>query len=607
MNKNFVPLKSAHCYAILDRSGFVDVADNRISGIYLRDTRHLSSYKIQFEDCEILEEEIGSDFLVQYYSRFKNHYQEILVKREFSLKPSGFTEILTFYNDTANQQLLDLRIDLASDFVDIFVPRGIETQKERNNVFSHVGESQLLVSSCEASGACLKTMVSISGSTITTLESCSSGVHRFQIRLKANSESEIKLRADFTNSLFTEVDQRPSLNWVIPHKQGALSQAYTDIETLLLPTDNGFSIAAGLPNFCCVFGRDSLITAWFLLKAAPELAKGVLRFLAHHQGKVHDEFRDEQPGKILHEFREGELSRNGFLPFHPYFGTADATPLFIKVVEDYCKVTGDFSLAIELQDSLWRAADWVLSAVTSNDLVLYRAATDGKGLQVKSWKDSGDSMSYSNGKLATGDLTIVEVQGYAIEALGSMSRIAKLIDVPEKPEWSEVANRLEEKLNSNFWMEKHQTFALGLDAAGQQLDVVTSDPGHLLWSGVLGSERAHLVASRMMQDDLFSGWGVRTLSTNSARYNPLSYHNGSIWPHDTGIFAAGLHRYGFKNEFDTIAGAILSLAETQKDLRLPELVGGYGRQSGIPPLAYTESCRPQAWSSAALIYLDDPH
>jgi glycogen debranching enzyme len=335
----------------------------------------------------------------------------------------------------------------------------------------------------------------------------------------------------------------------------------------------------------------------------PDLARNTLRYLAARIGRRVDLFRDEQPGRILHEVRLGEMSRLKALPFGLYYGTADANALFLRLLSDYCDRHGP-SLAIELHN-VWIAVEgWIGAMIARRGYVAFTEG-DGKGLVIKSWKDSNDSMHYADGQLATHDIAGVELQGYAYAGFLAAARLATHCGLAESQAqaWRDKAVAFATHFNADFWMEEHQNYALGVDGAGRQLDVNASNAGHLLWTGIVPEPRQKTLAARLFQDDLWSGWGVRTLGTKEARYNPLSYHNGSVWPHDNAIIAAGLLACGFTAEFARIRSALHDLALTQTDLRLPELFGGYPRATH-PPLAYLESCRPQAWAAAALLYLE---
>jgi glycogen debranching enzyme len=354
------------------------------------------------------------------------------------------------------------------------------------------------------------------------------------------------------------------------------------------------------------FGRDALLTAWFLLPYRPDVAAGTLRYLARWQAHVSDPAREAEPGKIMHELRFGELTRTGKTPHAPYYGSADATPLFLMLLDGYVTATGDDTLVSELRPAWEAALAWLLDRgdVDGDGFVEFGGDAEGTGhLTVQSWKDSHDSMSHASGELAVGPLAVSEVQGYTYAAYGAAARWYRgLGESGRADEWSNRADRLRDAFDAAFWLDELGTYAMALDGAKQPLAVLNSDAGQLLWTGIVADERAPRLVATLLSQRSWSGWGVRTLGEGEARYNPVSYHNGSVWPHDTALFAAGLADYGFKTESATVRTAILDLAGCQPDLRLPELVAGYARD-GRPPVPYPVACRPQAWDAAALIYL----
>ncbi|SDF50872.1 Amylo-alpha-1,6-glucosidase [Thermus arciformis] len=382
-----------------------------------------------------------------------------------------------------------------------------------------------------------------------------------------------------------------------------LRQALLDLRALLLATPEGPVPAAGIPWFVAPFGRDSLLTAFMLLPWGKEVARSVLRYLAKRQGAVWDPFREEEPGKILHEVRLGELSRTGRVPFARYYGTVDATPLFLVLLGRYLDLTGDLSLVRALRPHWEAALGWLERADLDGDGLL-EFAPSGTGLAVQSWKDSHDSMSHEDGRLAEPPLAVSEVQGYAYAAhLAAKELYRALGEEGRAKEEEKQAQELFALIQERFWLEELGTYALALDRHKEPLQVKASDAGHLLWAGAVPRELAAKLVATLFSEEMWSGWGLRALGSREARYNPLSYHNGSVWPHDTALFAGGLFRYGLKEEGLRVAQALLDLAHSQPDLRLPELIGGFPREEGLPPVPYPVACRPQAWDPAALVYL----
>jgi glycogen debranching enzyme len=349
---------------------------------------------------------------------------------------------------------------------------------------------------------------------------------------------------------------------------------------LLLSTEFGPFPAAGMPWFGNKFGRDSLITAIMLLPWAPDVAASVLRLLANHQGNTHDTFREEEPGKILHEIRAGEFSRTNRIPFARYYGSVDATALFIMAMEAHADETADLTLAAELQDNLVRALDWLIARQEGGDDLVHFEAS-GSGLVVQSWKDSHDSMNHANGSPAEQPLAVAEVQGYAYAAfLGGARLLEKLGQTDRCEDLRRRAAALARSFHARYWLDDLGTYAMALDKHGEPLRVLSSDPGHLLWCGIVPEEVAPRLAQTMLSPALWSGWGLRTLGENEARYAPASYHNGSVWPHDTALFGLGLARYGFSDELKTVTMALFDLAAHLPHHRIPELAA-----AALPALA----------------------
>jgi glycogen debranching enzyme len=359
-------------------------------------------------------------------------------------------------------------------------------------------------------------------------------------------------------------------------------------------------LAAGAPWFMTVFGRDSLLTAWMTLLADPTVAQGVLETLARFQGDDVNPTTEEEPGKILHEMRfarAGGLSLGGG---DVYYGSIDATPLFVMLLGELRR----WDLADDVVDRLLPHADRALAWIETfgdrdgDGFVEYCRQSD-RGLVNQGWKDSWDAIRHADGELADAPIALCEVQGYVYAAYIARAHFAQEAgDGPTCARYQAKAEDLRRRFNEDFWLEEQGTYALGLDRDKKPIDAVASNVGHCLWTGIVDPERAGLVARRLLSDDMFSGWGVRTLSTTMAAYNPISYHNGSVWPHDNAICAAGLARYGFVDEAHRVIAAQLDVAVANRG-RLPELFAGFERGHPGTPAAYPTSCSPQAWASAA--------
>lgn len=386
----------------------------------------------------------------------------------------------------------------------------------------------------------------------------------------------------------------------------AYEQAVADLRALRIPHQSGhYILAAGLPWFMAVFGRDSIISAIQTKLLDPDLMVGTLEVLASLQAKRRDRFREAEPGKILHEVRAGELSVLEDVPHSCYYGTVDATPLFLRLLWEAVHALQDRSLLERMLPVAEAALRWIdrYGDRDGDGFVEYERRTR-HGLRNQGWKDSGDSISFEDGRLAQGPIALAEVQGYVYDAKRKMAELYRLVGRPRTARRLErEAEELRERFEAAFWMPHKRFYALALDGQKQQVDSITSNPGHCLWSGIVSPERARFVVERLMAPDMFSGWGIRTLSTDMVRYHPLSYHNGSVWPHDNAIIAAGMAAYGFAEEAARVAMAMVDAAVVFPSHRVPELFAGYPRREYSFPVPYPEANAPQAWASGAIIYL----
>jgi glycogen debranching enzyme len=384
-----------------------------------------------------------------------------------------------------------------------------------------------------------------------------------------------------------------------------------DLAALRIPTRAGdekaILPAAGLPWFLTLFGRDTIITAYQTLTIGPSLARGTLVELAAFQGTEHNDFRDEEPGKILHEVRTGELTRLGLRPHNPYYGTADATPLWLILLSEYWRWTGDNELVRSMRDNALAALEWIdLHGDRDGDGYVEYQTRSPQGLGNQCWRDSWDGVLYSDGAMPPLPIATCEIQGYVYDA---KMRLAELADGPlDDPALARTlrdeAEQLRIRFNEDFWIDRRGGyFALGLDGDKRPIDSMTSDMGHLLWSGIVADDRAPIVAHQLMSEQLFSGWGIRTLATTDKAYCPVGYHRGTVWPHDNSLIVMGLTRYGFRDEANRLSMALIDAASFS-DHRLPEAFSGYDRDYASFPIPYPTACSPQAWATAApLLFL----
>lgn len=384
----------------------------------------------------------------------------------------------------------------------------------------------------------------------------------------------------------------------------AYKRAVADLESLTLEGFGGSSIlAAGLPWFMAIFGRDSILSAIQTKIVAPELMVGTLDTLAIFQATEVDPFRESEPGKIPHEIREGELSLFNEIPHSHYYGTVDATPLFLILLCEAEKWTGDHEMVRRLLPAAEAALTWIDHFGDSDGDGFVEYGSDGETLRNQCWKDSNDSISFADGTLANGPIAVAEVQGYVYNAkIGMSGLFAELGEVNRSESLRAEADELKRRFNDAFWMPDEGYYAVALDGQKKQVDSITSNVGHCLWSGIIDSDRASSVVERLIAPDMFTGWGVRTLSSKMGRYHPISYHNGSVWPHDTSIVAAGLARYGFYNESEKIIAGLIDAASAMPGHRPPELFAGYTRGNSQFPVPYPSANAPQAWAAGAIVY-----
>jgi glycogen debranching enzyme len=364
--------------------------------------------------------------------------------------------------------------------------------------------------------------------------------------------------------------------------------------------------AAGLPWFMALFGRDSLITSFQALPYLPGLAATTLRVLAARQAKGRDDFHEQEPGKILHELRFGELTARGERPHSPYYGTADATPLFLVLLDEYHRWSGDTELVRTLEPGARAALAWIENSgdADGDGYVEYACRNHASGLVNQCWKDSWDAIQHADGTLARGPIATCEIQGYVYDARRRCARLAREVwgDPALAERLERQATTLRERFRHDFWMPERGCHALALDGEKRQVDSLTSNIGHLLWSGLLDEDEAAATAKRLLDEQLYSGWGVRTLGTREAGYNPLGYHTGTVWPHENSLIAAGLARYGHREAASTIASTILRAAPYFEH-RLPEVFAGYPASVTSVPVAFPTASRPQAWAAGTPLLL----
>lgn len=382
-----------------------------------------------------------------------------------------------------------------------------------------------------------------------------------------------------------------------------LDQSRADLALLTTDLPTGAYPYAGIPWFSTPFGRDALIAAWQLLWLDPSLAAGVLSYLGSRQATAFDAFQDAAPGKIMHETRGGEMAALGEVPFALYYGGVDTTCLFVALAGAYARRTGDLDLIRRIWPNLQAAAAWMAGPGDSNgDGLIDYARAEDTGLSNQGWKDSEDSVFHSDGRFPAGPVALLEVQGYAFAAWRAMADMSTLLGKEGAADYSGRADRVQALVEELFWMEDEGFYAMAMDGEGKPCRILGSNAGHLLFTGLPSAERARRVTDRLLSARFRTGWGLRTLASDQARYNPMSYHNGSVWPHDTALCVAGMARYGERDAVSLVLDELYEAA-AHFEMRLPELFCGFNRTGGEPPIPYPVACMPQAWAAGSVFLL----
>ena len=497
---------------------------------------------------------------------------------------------------------LPLELQLGADFVPMLELRGVVPQRDRaepelgRDGFSAVGRDGVLRTT--AVRASPEPRMSGDGSLGFDLELEPRGamdvVLDFELSEHADGEpvTRVPLRIQENATGVTSDDQL--FNRI-------LQRSLDDLELLRSELDGQSYYAAGVPWFATLFGRDSIISASQTLSFVPGMAEGTLRLLAGRLGQRYDDERDEEPGKVLHELRVGEPATLGETPFARYYGSVDATPLFLCLLCRHADWSGNLDLFRELRAPAEAALEWIdrYGDLDGDGLVEYRRRSP-LGLETQGWKDSADGVPDALGEPLAAPVALVEVQGYAIRAKRMMARMFELDGEGARAErLRDEAAALEAQLD-RFWVADPGGYAIGLDGDKRPGSALTSNQGHLLWANAVSDERARRIRDLLMSDDMFTGWGIRTLAQSHPAYNPVGYHIGSVWPHDSALIAAGLRRYGFDDDFTTIFEGLLEAASRFDGHRLPELFAGLARDEFDEPVPYPVACRPQAWAAGSI-------
>ncbi|MEX0754370.1 MAG: glycogen debranching N-terminal domain-containing protein [Actinomycetota bacterium] len=622
-------VKEGDTFLYCDLEGNLDHGDDYGLGLYDGDTRFLSLFHMSLSGRDPVLLSSSSERGYMSYVDLTNpdlyEGDEIAVRqqtlniRRIRAINGRLYERVRVKNYNPHAVRIDLRFDFAADFADIFDVRGIP--RDRRGVDEPVRVDDGAVEFRYLGVDDIQRRTRVAFASPPDVIEIEGDVAHVEFRLQLGPY-QTKLVGMTVEPIVGEAAPEPMEFDVAVHElrrsyedwERESTQIVTDNELFdqlldrslrdlrsLSDEDEGGTPAAGIPWYVSLFGRDSLITAHQLLMVNPSLASRVLRELAAHQGTVVDDWRDEQPGKILHEVRKGELARSGQIPHTPYFGSVDSTPWFLIVYAQHLRWTGDRAFAEELLPAAEAALAWIddYGDLDGDGFVEYRTRSS-RGIRNQGWKDSFDAVVHADGRLAETPIALVEVQGYVYLAKQRMADVYDTLGEPDKAERMRTqAMDLKRRFNEAFWMEDERFFVGALDGDKRPVRTILSNPGHGLYCDVIEPDKAAAVAKRLLAPDMFSGWGIRTMSKAAAAYNPMSYHNGSVWPHDNALIAAGLKRYGFARSTNRVATALFDAAIHADYLRLPELFCGFTRRTPNRPVSYPVACSPQAWAAGS--------
>jgi glycogen debranching enzyme len=626
-------LKHGDTFVVVDHRGDIGGEPGNPEGLYHRDTRMLSQFQLLLDDARpLLLSSMTQDDNVVFIADLSN--PDLLVEGKIALRRENLhlNRIKFIWNGACYERLsvrnfadrpihLRLTYRFAADFADLFEVRG-ERRMARGEVHNalesghavllkYLGLDQVERVTQVAFFPAPKTLTTARAGYELALEPRATrrifvrcGVpagadgdwsgRLFYRRMRAarqalRASSERAASIDSSNTVFNEVIRR----------------SISDLYMLITDTPQGPYPYAGIPWFSTPFGRDALITAFMTLWLDPMIAKGVLGFLAATQAVAVEPERDAEPGKILHEMRFGEMANLREVPFGRYYGSIDATPLFVLLLGEYFRRTGDLSTVRSLWPNVEAALEWIdrYGDRDGDGLVEYYRQTR-EGLANQGWKDSADAIFHRDGRTAEGPIALCEVQAYVYGAKRHAAALAQALGHAERSEaFAAQAELLRETFEAKFWCEELSVYALALDGAKQPCRVISSNAGQVLFTGIASAERAQRVARTLLSPAVFGGWGIRTIASSEARYNPMSYHNGSVWPHDNGLIAMGFARYGQKQAAARVFGALFDAASYMDLRRLPELYCGFARLERSAPTQYPVACSPQAWASATPLCL----
>ena len=623
-----VVLKYGKMFSVFDRLGDIQTSGLGEEGIFFEGTRHLSKLAVALWNSRplLLSSTVETNNFL-FTSDLANldislNNEVVIPRGTLHLQRSKFLwqdacyEEFRFTNYGLHALRIPFRITFDADFADIFEVRGMQRQGRGRRLDDGIRKDQVMLAYEGLDGVVRRTQLQCDPPP----ESISASEMRFRVSLGPHEISVLRLTIRCDPSVSAPVVSYPramgaatlefnEVNDSVPQIQSPNSRfndwvrrSFSDVRMMTVGNPEKDYPYAGVPWFSTVFGRDGIITALEMLWMNPSIAKGVLQYLAETQATEINPATEAEPGKILHEMRRGEMAALGEIPFGRYYGSVDATPLFVMLAGAYYDRTGDRKFLEQIWPHVERALHWIdkFGDPDGDGFVEYSRRSKN-GLVQQGWKDSNDSVFHANGSLADAPIALCEVQGYVFAAKLAAARLSCALGKEKTcAGLRKEAEQLRTKFEDAFWCEDLSTYALALDGNKIPCRVRASNAGHCLYTGIASAERAELVAKTLLGRDFCSGWGIRTLASGEVRYNPLSYHNGSIWPHDNAIVASGIARYGFKELAGKILLGLLDVS-SQVDLhRLPELFCGLNRRSGEGPTLYPVACSPQAWAAAAV-------
>jgi glycogen debranching enzyme len=577
-------------------TGSGDVASGS-DGLFVDDTRHLSRWELTVHG-RALRVLRSSPTVVLAPETTRGENPPFVVHRTQTPSAAGLAETLRVDSFADEPQTVRVSVAAGADFADQFELRTDRVFDKPDAVRASTVDDGSLEFTYARQGFARRTVVTVSSPGRLSADGA-----QWTITLPPRGSATLRLTVSTGAAPAKPRHAAPADMPTVAQEPlaRAVRRGLADLDALLIPSLG--VPAAGAPWFLTLFGRDSLLTSLFALPYRPELAEGTLRALAALQGSSFDASRVEEPGKIPHETRRGELATLGLVPYGRYYGSVDATPLFLAVLAAHHELTGDGTLAKELEGAARAAVSWMRGPGGLDATGWLRYPTDAPGLVHHCWKDSADSIVSRSGSVASGPVAVCEAQAYAYRALVGAARLATY--VWGDPTWAAALCGLADGLRSRFataFRLDDDFVALALDGADRPVDALASNAGHVLWSGIMDEEWASTVGSRLAADDFFSGWGIRTLAAGQTPYHPLSYHRGGVWPHDTAIAVAGLAAAGLHSAAGRVADGLLAAASYTDD-RLPEVMTGLAREPGAAPVPYPHSCSPQAWAAAAPLLL----